>query len=203
MRIKLWNSSGNELLTFIHPFDIENVIAGREPMALIALDRFRIWMRWLFHWRRRRVDLGHCLCYQIFKSENIKVYGVQAGGARSMLHPSSMKRIGIRMMVSTIADQRRGKGTEQALPLRSAGSNSQMKIATVWNDEISTAILTHWTAEKLITEGAGAVSVAAALFNKFPIRAGEILFVVKAAIMMSRSHGLSNAVSWNRAVPVH
>ena len=42
------------------------------------------------------------------------------------------------------------------------------EIVTVSEDEISTAILTLIEQHKLIAEGAGAVSVAAAMFNKVP-----------------------------------
>ena len=43
-------------------------------------------------------------------------------------------------------------------------------VVTVSEDEIATAILALMEKEKLVTEGAGAVSVAAAIFNKLPIR---------------------------------
>ncbi len=43
-------------------------------------------------------------------------------------------------------------------------------IVTVTDDEISAAILALMEQQKLVTEGAGAVSVAAAMFNKVPIK---------------------------------
>ncbi len=44
------------------------------------------------------------------------------------------------------------------------------EIVTVSDDEISSAILALIEQHKLISEGAGAVSVAAAMFNKVPIK---------------------------------
>lgn len=44
------------------------------------------------------------------------------------------------------------------------------KIVTVTDDEISAAILALMEQQKLVTEGAGAASVAAAMFNKVPIK---------------------------------
>ena len=51
-------------------------------------------------------------------------------------------------------------------------------IVTVTHDEISTAILTLIEQHKLIAEGAGAVSVAAAMFNKVPIQGKKTICLV-------------------------
>lgn len=52
------------------------------------------------------------------------------------------------------------------------------QIVTVSEDEISTAILTLIEQHKLITEGAGAVSVAAALFDKLPIKGKKVACIL-------------------------
>ena len=49
---------------------------------------------------------------------------------------------------------------------------------TVTDDEVATAILTLMEKQKLVAEGAGAVSVAAALFNKFPIKGKNVVCLV-------------------------
>lgn len=49
------------------------------------------------------------------------------------------------------------------------------EIVTVTDDEISTAILTLIEQQKLITEGAGAVSVAAVLFDKIPVEGKNVV----------------------------
>ncbi len=52
------------------------------------------------------------------------------------------------------------------------------EIATVTDDEISCAILTLMEKQKMIAEGAGAVSVAAAMFDKFPIAGKKVVSIV-------------------------
>ena len=52
------------------------------------------------------------------------------------------------------------------------------EIVTVTDDEISTAILTLIEKQKLVAEGAGAVSVAAALFNKVPIEGKKVVCLI-------------------------
>lgn len=52
------------------------------------------------------------------------------------------------------------------------------EIVTVNDDEISTAILALIEQHKLIAEGAGAVAVAAAMFNKVPIKGKKAICLV-------------------------
>ena len=49
---------------------------------------------------------------------------------------------------------------------------------TVTDDEISTAILTLIEQHKLIAEGAGAVPVAAVMFNKIPVKGKKVVCLV-------------------------
>ena len=51
-------------------------------------------------------------------------------------------------------------------------------IALVTEDEISSAILALIEKQKMIAEGAGAVSVAAAMFNKFPIQGKKVVSLI-------------------------
>jgi threonine dehydratase len=51
-------------------------------------------------------------------------------------------------------------------------------VVTVTEDEIATAILALIEKQKLIAEGAGAVSVAAAMFGKLPIKGKRVVCVV-------------------------
>ena len=51
-------------------------------------------------------------------------------------------------------------------------------IATVTEDEISSAILALIEKQKMIAEGAGAVSVAAAMFHKFPIEGKKVVCLI-------------------------
>ena len=49
---------------------------------------------------------------------------------------------------------------------------------TVTDDEVSSAILSLLENQKLITEGAGAVAVAAAMFDKVPVEGKKVVCVV-------------------------
>lgn len=51
-------------------------------------------------------------------------------------------------------------------------------IALVSEDEIAAAILTLIEKQKMVAEGAGAVSVAAAMFNKFPIAGKRVVSLI-------------------------
>ena len=78
--------------------------------------------------------------------------------------------------VSTIADgiavKRPGDNTFEII------KNYVDDIATVSEDEIASAILTLIEKQKMIAEGAGAVSVAAAMFGKFPIKGKKVVSLV-------------------------
>ena len=52
------------------------------------------------------------------------------------------------------------------------------KIVTVTDDEIATAVLTLMEHQKLVAEGAGALSVAAAMFKKLPIEGKKTVCIV-------------------------
>lgn len=161
--------------TFIHPFDDEDVIAGQGTIGLELLEQLP------------KVDavivpiggggLISGVAYAI-KSLNpdIKVYGVQASGAPSMLNSVHDHQIERLDSVSTIADGIAVKEPgEHTFELCSQYVDD---IVTVTDDEISTAILALIEQQKLIAEGAGAVSVAAAMFNKVPIQGKRVICLV-------------------------
>ena len=107
---------------------------------------------------------------------NIKVYGVQAAGAPSMfnsIHDGHIERL---PSVSTIADGIAVK--EPGCLTFETCQNYVDDIVTVTDDEISAAILTLIEKQKMIAEGAGAVSVAAAMFNKVPVKGKKVVCVV-------------------------
>ena len=95
-----------------------------------------------------------------------KIYGVQAAGAPSMEKSIADGQIETLPKVQTIAD---------GIAVKTPGNNTYELcknyvdgIVTVTDDEISAAILTLLEQQKLIAEGAGAVPVAAVLFDKIP-----------------------------------
>ncbi|MBR4852763.1 MAG: threonine ammonia-lyase [Clostridia bacterium] len=162
-------------LTFVHPFDDENVIAGQGTIGLeIVNDIDNI--------DAVIVPIGgggliSGVAYAI-KAINprIKVYGVQAAGAPSMYNSVNGGSIQTLPSVSTIADgiavKRPGDNTFDMV------SKYVDDIALVTEDEISSAILALIEKQKMIAEGAGAVSVAAAMFNKFPVEGKKVVSVV-------------------------
>ena len=107
---------------------------------------------------------------------NIKVYGVQASGAPSMYQSIQDGKIECLDSVSTIAD---GIAVKEPGPHTFAYCQKYVdEIVTVTDDEISAAILSLIEKQKLIAEGAGAASVAAAMFNKVPIKGKKVICLV-------------------------
>ena len=171
--VELQEESG---ATFIHPFDDPDVIAGQGTIGLELLEQ-------LPDMDAVIVPVGGgCLISGVafaIKSlnPNCKVYGVQAAGAPSMYNSIRHHQKEILDRVSTIAD---GIAVKNPGELTYALCEKYVDdIVTVTDDEISTAILALIEQQKLIAEGAGAVSVAAAMFNKVDI-AGK-----KAACLLS------------------
>lgn len=161
--------------TFVHPFDDLHVIAGQGSIALELLE-----------------DLGDVevvivpvgggglisgVAYTLKQLKpSVKVYGVQAAGAPSMVESVAKSRIERLSAVSTIAD---------GIAVKEPGVNTfdfcqryVDDIVTVTDDEIAAAILGLIEQQKLVAEGAGAVAVAAAMFNKVPVKGKKTICLV-------------------------
>lgn len=161
--------------TFIHPFNDEDVIAGQGTIALELMEQ-------LPELDAVIVPIGgggliSGIAYTI-KTINpkVKVYGVQASGAPSMKKSIDDGAIEELSSVSTIAD---------GIAVKKPGDNTFAicqkyvdDIVTVTDDEISAAILALMEKHKLVTEGAGAVSVAAAMFHKVPVEGKKVACVL-------------------------
>lgn len=161
--------------TFVHPFDDENVIAGQGTIGLEILDQLP------------DVDAvvvpvggGGLISGVAYAIKNlnpkIKVYGVQASGAPSMVHSIHDNKIERLSSVSTIAD---------GIAVKEPGQHTFEycrdyvdEMVTVTDDEISAAILALIERQKLIAEGAGAASVAAVMFNKIPVQGKKVVCLV-------------------------
>ena len=152
--------------TFIHPFDDPDVIAGQGTIALELSEQVPDMDAIIVPVGGGGLISG--IAYTI-KSLNpgIKVYGVQAAGAPSMHNSLRDGRIETLDSVVTIAD---GIAVKQPGDLTYELCSKYVdEIVTVTDDEISAAILALMEQHKLVTEGAGAVSVAAAMFGKVDI----------------------------------
>lgn len=153
--------------TFIHPFDDEDVIAGQGTIGLELLEQIPDMEAVIIPIGGGGLISG--VAFAIKKlNPDIKVYGVQASGAPSMFNSIRDNKIERLESVSTIAD---------GIAVKEPGENTYNliseyvdEIVIVTDDEISAAILALMEQQKLVTEGAGAVSVAAAMFNKVPIK---------------------------------
>lgn len=161
--------------TFIHPFDDEQVIAGQGTIGLEILDQLSDVDAVIVPVGGGGLISGIAFAIKSLNPE-IKVYGVQAEGASSMVNSVHDHQIEKLDSVKTIADgiavKEPGKTTFEMC------EKYVDDLVTVTEDEISTAILTLIEQHKLIAEGAGAVSVAAALFNKVPVKGKKVVCVV-------------------------
>lgn len=162
-------------LTFIHPYDDEDVIAGQGTIGLEILDQMD------------SVDAivvpiggGGLISGVAFAAKNlkpsIKIYGVQAANAASMYESFKQGKNIALDHVNTFAD---------GIAVKHPGNNTFEivkqyvdDIVTVSEDEIAAAILSLMEKQRIVAEGAGAVSVAAAMFNKLPIKGKNVVCIV-------------------------
>lgn len=153
--------------TFIHPFNDPDVIAGQGTIALELIEQLPDMDAVIVPIGGGGLISG--IAYTIKKiNPNVKVYGVQAAGAPSMLKSINDEHIEKLDSVFTIAD---GIAVKEPGSLTYEICSKYVdEIVTVTDDEISAAILAIMEQHKLVTEGAGAVAVAAAMFNKIDIK---------------------------------
>lgn len=161
--------------TFIHPFNDEDVIAGQGTIALELIEQISDLDAVLVPIGGGGLISG--IAYTL-KTVNprIKVYGVQATGAPSMKNSVERGEVEELSSVSTIADgiavKKPGDLTYEICSKYVDG------IVTVSDDEISAAILALMEQHKLVTEGAGAVAVAAAMFHKVDLQGKKAVCVL-------------------------
>lgn len=161
--------------TFVHPFDDENVIAGQGTIGLEIMNEMA------------DVDaivvaigggglISGVACAVKNINPNVKIYGVQAEGAASMVKAVENGEVVTLDNVSTIAD---------GIKVKEAGHHTFEyvkkyvdEVVTVSEDEISAAMLTLIEKQKMVAEGAGAVPLAAVMFNKLPVQGKKVVCVI-------------------------
>ena len=161
--------------TFVHPFDDPKVIAGQGTIGLEILEQMPDVEAVIVPIGGGGLISGVAYAIKTLRPE-IKVYGVQSSGAPSMARSLQEGRITHLNSVSTIAD---------GIAVKEPGINTfEMvnkyvdEVITVSDDEIAAAILMLLETQKVVSEGAGAVSVAAAMFNKVPIKGKKTVCLV-------------------------
>lgn len=161
--------------TFVHPFDDDDVIAGQGTIALEILDELADIDAVVVPVGGGGLISGIAFTLKQLKPD-IKVYGVQAAGAPSMLNSVKSGKKERLESVSTIAD---------GIAVKEPGDNTYAicskyvdDIVSVTEGEISSAILALIEQHKLIAEGAGAVSVAAVMFDKIPVKDKKVVALV-------------------------
>ena len=161
--------------TFIHPFDDEEVIAGQGTVGLEILEQLDGIDAIVVPVGGGGLISGVAYAVKQLRPE-IKVYGVQAENAPGMVKSRLEGKPITLEKVATFAD---GIAVRHPGDLTFSLIDQYVDdIVTVSEDEIATAILTLIEKQKLIAEGAGAVSVAAAMFGKLPVHGKRVVCLV-------------------------
>ncbi len=165
----------SEARVFIHPFDDEDVIVGQGTIGLELLEQLPDLDAVIVPIGGGGLISGMAYTIKMLKP-NCKVYGVQAAGAPSMVNSICCGRIEELSRVATFADgiavKRPGDHTFDLV------SDYVDEVVTVTDDEVATAVLALIEKQKLIAEGAGAVAVAAAMFNKVDVRGKKVVCLI-------------------------
>lgn len=161
--------------TFIHPFDDEEVIAGQGTIGLEVLEQLSDVDAVLVPVGGGGLVSGVAFAIKSL-DPSIKVYGVQAARAAGMVEslrdggPATLDRVAT--FADGIAVKHPGDLTYELV------RQYVDDVVTVSEDEIAAAILKLMEKQKLVAEGAGAVSVAAALFGKVPVQGKKVVCIV-------------------------
>lgn len=161
--------------TFIHPFDNEDVIAGQGTIALEVLEQLSDVDAVVVPIGGGGLISGIAYVIKNLKP-SCKVYGVQAAGAACMVESQNCNSIveleGVNTFADGIAVMKPGEHTYELT------KQFVDELFTVSDDEIAAAILMLMEKQKIVAEGAGAVAVAATIFNKLPIKGKKVLCIV-------------------------
>ena len=153
-------------LDFVHPFADEDVMAGQGTIALEILDEIDSLDAVVVPVGGGGLIAGMASAIKQIKP-NIKVIGVTAAGAPAMRESYQLGRAVDSTQVRTIAD---GIAVRDTSPKTlEIILESVDDIVEVDDEEIADAILFLLENQKLVVEGAGAVGVAALLYDKIEL----------------------------------
>ncbi len=153
--------------TFVHPFDDPKVIAGQGTIGLEILEQVPDLEAVVVPIGGGGLIAGVGFAIKTLRPD-VKVYGVQAAGAASMYESLKADCILRLDKVGTIAD---GINVKEPGAITFEMCRKYVdEVVTVTDDEVAAAILALIEKQKLVSEGAGAVSVAAVMFDKLPVK---------------------------------
>lgn len=161
--------------TFVHPYDDEDVIAGQGTIGLEILESLDTVDAIVVPIGGGGLISGVAFAAKSMKP-SIKIYGVQAENAASMYNSIKKGEQITLDKVNTFAD-----GIAVKYPGDTTFKMVQKyvdEVVTVSEDEIAASILTLLEKQKVVSEGAGAVSVAAVMFDKLPIKDKNVVCIV-------------------------
>ncbi|MCK4875628.1 MAG: threonine ammonia-lyase [Sulfurimonas sp.] len=162
-------------LTFVHPFEDEDVIAGQGTIALDILDKCEDLDAVVVPVGGGGLISGMACALKSI-NPNIEVIGVGATGAPALKNSYDLGTPVDSISVRTIAD---GIAVRDTSPITlKYVLESVDKFISVDDEEIASAILFLLEKQKLVVEGAGAVGVAALLHNKLEHLKGKKVAVV-------------------------
>ena len=162
-------------LTFIHPFEDEEVIAGQGTVALDILEKAPDIDAVIIPVGGGGLISGMASAFKGV-NPNIQVIGVSASGAPALKNSYDLKRPVDSTSVRTIADGIAVRDTS-AITLEHV-LESVDKFISVDDEEIASAILFLLEKQKLVVEGAGSVGVAALLHKKLDFLKGKKVAIV-------------------------
>ena len=161
--------------TLIHPYDDEDVICGQGTIGLEIMDQLEGIDAVVVPVGGGGLISGVACAVKSLKP-SCQVFGVQAAGASAMAESFRRGDWYASDTASTFAD---------GIAVKNPGEITfQMvrkyvdDIVTVSDDEIAAAILNLMERQKVVAEGAGAVPVAAAMFDKLPLAGKRVVCVV-------------------------
>ena len=161
--------------TLIHPYDDEDVICGQGTIGLEIMDQLEGVDAVVVPVGGGGLISGVACAVKSLKP-SCQVFGVQAAGASAMAESFRRGDWYASDTASTFAD---------GIAVKNPGEITfQMvrkyvdDIVTVSDDEIAAAILNLMERQKVVAEGAGAVPVAAAMFDKLPLAGKRVVCVV-------------------------
>ncbi len=164
-----------EHATFIHPFDDPDVIAGQGTIGLEILDQLKDADVLVVPVGGGGLVSGVAYAAKRLKP-GIRIYGVQAKEAASMADSLKYDEQVTLNTVNTFAD---GIAVKHPGDLTFDLIKEYVDdVVTVTEDEIAVAILALIEKQKLIAEGAGAVSVAAVMSDKIPEEGKNVVCLV-------------------------